>query len=220
MRSRLPALFATFAIHIALFAAWQLARPRVPADSDAPRRAIALLRMVAPPAARPAPPKAVPTARPAAPAPRHAAPPPSAAAAAAAVVPAIVAPEPPAASVADILHNAKRDIGRIDQDLRKAHPGQPIKAPPDSAQIRLASGIAHAAEMAPPRWFEAPKTSEIIDPGGYGRKRVRVITANGTYCVTYESNHAPDGRDVIRNGPAQKTTNCHEHEQPATRQKW
>lgn len=218
MRSRLPALFATFAIHIALFAAWQLARPRVPADSDAPRRAIALLHMVAPPAARPAPPtagpKAVPTARPA-PLRQAALPPP-----ADVVVPAIVAPEPPAASVADILHNAKRDIGRIDQDLRKAHPGQPIKAPPDSAQIRLASGIAHAAEMAPPRWFEAPKTSEIIDPGGYGRKRVRVITANGTYCVTYESNHAPDGRDVIRNGTAQKTTNCHEHEQPATRQKW
>ncbi len=74
--------------------------------------------------------------------------------------------------------------------------------------------------MAPPRWYQAPKSTEIIDPGGYGRRRYRVITAHGTYCYTYESNRAPDGRDVMKNGPAQKRTTCEENELPPTQQKW
>lgn len=216
MRRRLPALIATLAIHLALVAAWQLARAPKAGGHDEPRRMIELLRIAPALAAQSLPPKA------AQPPPRVAKAPPPAPVVQppAAAVQSAPAPEAPAVSVAEILKNARRDIGKIDQDLRRSHPGQPIKAPPDTAQIRLAKGIAHAAEMAPPRWYQAPKSTEILDPGGYGRRRYRVITAKGTYCYTYESNHAPDGRDVIRNGPAQKLTTCDVDEQPATRQKW
>jgi hypothetical protein len=57
--------------------------------------------------------------------------------------------------------------------------------------MKLERGIARAAELAPNKWYQAPKTEEIIDPGGYGRRRYRVTTALGTCCVTYESNHGP-----------------------------
>lgn len=220
IRQRLPALAATLAIHLALVAAW-LARAPETSEQQAPRRAIELLRIAAPPVAKPVPPKATlppprvavsaaPTVPVAVPVEQEPVP----------VTPAIAAPETPAVSAAEILRNAKRDIGKIDHDLRQRHPGQPIRAPADSAQIRLEKGIAHAAEMAPPRWYQAPKSTEIIDPGGYGRRRYRVITAHGTYCYTYESNRAPDGRDVMKNGPAQKRTTCEENELPPTQQKW
>lgn len=86
--------------------------------------------------------------------------------------------------------------------------------------MKLERGIEHAAELAPNRWYQAPKTQEILDPGGYGRKRYRVVGANGTYCVTYESNHGPDGRDTMRDGIQPKITNCPRHEAPAKAQKW
>ena len=140
------------------------------------------------------------------------------------------APEAPAAplaqpaqdtpSVDDMLQRARKDIGKIDKDLRKEFPGARIKAPKDSPQLRLARGIEHAAEMAPPKWYEPAKVKEIIDPGPYGRRRYRVVTAFGTYCTTYESNRSPDGRDVMQKGPTPKHTNCPEHEQPATTQKY
>lgn len=136
---------------------------------------------------------------------------------------AITAPPaeaPQTASAYEMMQQARKDLGKIDKDLRNEFPGAPIKAPADSPQIRFERGIEHAAEMAPPKWFEAPKIRELIDPGGYGRRRYRVITAKGTYCVTYESNHAPDGLDSVKNGIKPKLTSCPKDEQPATTQKY
>ena len=138
----------------------------------------------------------------------------------------VAPPAPPAEttqdtpSVDDILARARKDIGKIDKDLRKEFPGARIKAPRDSPQLRLERGIELANELAPPKWYEPAKVKEIIDPGQYGRKRYRITTAFGTYCTTYESNRAPDGRDVMQKGPQPKHTNCPKHEQPATTQKY
>jgi len=118
------------------------------------------------------------------------------------------------------LQQAKRDRGKIDRDLRRAYPAARIEAPASTRQTRLEQGFADAADAAPNRWFEAPKISAIQDPGGVGRRRYRVVTAGGTYCVTYESNNAPDGRDSMKDGIKPKITTCPQHEQAATSQAW
>lgn len=129
---------------------------------------------------------------------------------------------PPAAaaplSAYEMLQQAKRNVGKIDQDLRKAYPGQPISAPVSNGATRLAKGMQDAADLAPNKWYEAPKVTEIIDPGPYGRRRYRVVGSKRVYCITVESNHAPDGIDQMQRGIQQKTTNCEETEQAATKQ--
>jgi hypothetical protein len=216
---RLYAIGLTIAVHLALIYGWQMTR-RIPAPEwELPRNAIQWLRL------KPlVPPKPV-APRPAAPPPRQQTPRTAPASASPAPTPAPVQPAPaveaPAArSAHDMLQQAKRDVGKIDKDLRKAYPGQPISAPVQTAQTRLEKGIAAAADAAPNRWFEAPKVTEIIDPGGYGRRRYRVVGANGTYCITVESNHAPDGLDTMKYGIQQKITTCEENEQAPTSQKW
>lgn len=133
-----------------------------------------------------------------------------------------MAESPPMAapSAADLLREAKAAAGAIDRALREEHPRRGIHAPTETAQMKLEKGIAQAAEMAPNRWYQAPKTQEIIDAGGYGRKRYRVVGAAGTYCITYESNRAPDGIDSMQRGLRPKVTSCPLHEGPAEAQKW
>jgi hypothetical protein len=219
---RLPGLAATLALHLALLYAWQLAHQhRKPADQDDPRRIqwinVVAPRPVTPAAAKPPKPEVLSHA------PHAPAAPPRPARSVAAEPQAVTqpaAPVPAAPSADQILQQARKDLGKIDRDLRKEFPGAPIKAPVDTPQSRLEKGFEEAAELAPPKWYEAPKIKEIIDPGGYGRKRYRVTTAGGTYCVTYESNHAPDGLDSMKNGIRPKITNCPKDEQPATAQKW
>ena len=107
------------------------------------------------------------------------------------------------------------------QDAAKTLPDstRPLTATPQQqAWQRFEKGIERAGELAPPRPGEAPKIEEIIDPGGYGRRRYRVISSTGTYCITYESNHAPDGLDAMANGIQPKITTCPKDEQPATTQ--
>ena len=130
------------------------------------------------------------------------------------------APDAPAKSAYDLLQQARRDIGQIDQEIKKEFPEQRIKKPLDTPQERLEKGIALAHELAPPKWYQPAKVKELIDPGQYGRKRYRVTTALGTYCMTYESAHSPDGRDQATRNTAPKLTNCPEHEEPANPQKW
>lgn len=219
---RLGALALTLAVHLLLVFGWQMARQVPQGGPDAPREAIEW-RWIKPPApAIPAPPK--PRAVAAERAEPHpvSRPPEVISASPPAVITPDAQPAPAAAppSADDMLQQAKRDVGKIDRDLRHESRAKGIKAPVVSAQTRLERGIEHAADMAPNRWYQAPKVKEIIDPGGYGRRRYRVVGANGIYCVTYESNHAPDGLDSMKNGIVPKRTNCEEHEQPATTQKW
>lgn len=130
--------------------------------------------------------------------------------------PATLGAETPPRSAEDILAQAKRDIGKIDKDLRThTFQGKLIKAPPNTPQIRLAKAFDEAAAAVPNKWYEKPKVEELLDDGGYGRRIYKVTGANGTYCITVESNHAPDGIDVIQNGIKPKITNCGNNPPPA-----
>ena len=114
---------------------------------------------------------------------------------------------------------ARATVEKIDADKPLPESTRPLSASPkQAAWKRFEKGIEQAGEMAPPRAGEAPKIQEIIDPGGYGRRVDRVITSTGTYCITYESNHAPDGIDSMQNGIKPKITTCPKDWQPASKQ--
>ncbi|MES2127994.1 MAG: hypothetical protein V4463_12035 [Pseudomonadota bacterium] len=195
-------------IHAALLLAWLQARHALPAVRDASTMLALRWFEDKPPARLPTPEvapvhKAAP-ARPQRPAPAAAPASPSS------VAPALPdpfdapAPAPPN-TMDNILQQARRDIGKIDRDLRRASPSK-IHAPAESPAARLAAGIEEATR--PPRWYEPAKIIAIADQGGYDRRMYKVITFKGTYCVTYESNHAPDGIDPFKHGPIPKLTNC------------
>lgn len=224
---RSAALALTLLVHLALIVAWQAARTLPAADDglDSPR--MQWIDILPLPKRTPPPPKAEPER--ALPAPSARAAPQSPAAPAAepaapAVAPAqapeafAAAPAPSPVSAFEMLQQAKRSAGKIDQDLRKAHPDQPITAPVSNGASRLARGIEDAAAAAPNKWYQAPKVTEILDPGPYGRRRYRVVGALMTYCITVESNHAPDGIDQMQKGIQQKITTCDEDEQAPTKQ--
>ncbi|MDM5181065.1 hypothetical protein PO883_28175 [Massilia sp. DJPM01] len=222
------ALALTLLVHALLIVGWQYARRLPPVDHDTGQ---SIQWVTVAPQARPtapvppAPPEARKTAGASSAAARPApASPPQAPAQAVTEQPVEAvtadAPSTPTPSAAEIMRQARSSIGKIDQDLRKAHPGQPITAPVSNGASRLAQGLQAAADAAPNRWYEAPKVTEIIDPGPYSRRRYRVVGANGTYCITVESNHAPDGLDIMKNGIQHKKTNCEKSEQAATEQKW
>ncbi|MEH6437893.1 hypothetical protein [Massilia sp. DD77] len=132
-----------------------------------------------------------------------------------ATAPAAQAPASPLAE--SIMDSARRSIGSIDRELRKQN--RPlIIAPPDSPQIRLRKGMEHAHAMAPPRLWEAPKVEELVNNTGDGARRTRVISGNGTYCIT---ERAPTTSiDMIEKHGKIRLTNCPEHEEPAKRQEW
>lgn len=125
--------------------------------------------------------------------------------------------EPAIPSTAAIMDSARRSIGDIDRALRKER--QPtIVLPPDSPQLRLRRGIEHAREMAPPRLWEAPRVVELVNNTGDGARRTRVITANGTYCLT---DRAPTTDvEMFEKHGKQRYTTCPKDEEPARRQEW
>ncbi len=109
------------------------------------------------------------------------------------------APPVPGPTAVDILSNAKRDIGKIDRDLRKSFP-KLLEAAPDSMQSRLEKGIAAAGKP------NAPRMEEIISPDG--QRMTKVTGPDGSYCVRKAGAGATDGLDSIQNGVRAKTTNC------------
>jgi len=238
-------LALTLLVHALLFIAWRHAHQVDTEESSGPRKEIQWVNIL--PLKPPMPPKTVPdappprpietprapdpapgaTARPAhvatAPSAQSAPAPPveQAAAMPAPPAPPTAAPSAPATiSAYEMLQQAKRGVGKIDQELRKAYPGQPITAPVANGATRLAQGLQDAADAAPNRWYQAPKVTEILDPGPYGRRRYRVVYPHVTYCITVESNHAPDGIDQMQKGIQQKTTTCDDDEQKPTVQKY
>ena len=220
----------SLALHLLLVVLWQASRPALPPHAAPPE--MQFVRVLPPPAVLLPAPTPAPVRPSPMPARAQATTPAQAQAQAVASTPEApmasstpeaepVAPSAaPAPSSGDLLARARAAAGAIDGALRKENPRRGIQAPIVTATMKLERGIARAAELAPNKWYQAPKTEEILDPGGYGRRRYRVTTAMGTYCVTYESNHAPDGRDAMRNGIPPKMTNCDDDEQPATIQKW
>jgi hypothetical protein len=101
---------------------------------------------------------------------------------------------PPAISVEQMMSIAKRDLGKIDKDLRKEN-RQQFSAPVDSRQLRLERGIEQAHEAAPNKWYQAAKVEDITPPGDDARKIYRITSALGTYCVRYpDKNRADQGK--------------------------
>lgn len=225
---------ASLLVHGLLISLWQLAQPqRLEDDPPSSSMVVRLLRATRPEALPAAPPRATtPAAR--APARQPARQParrehgalPAVAPRGQETITAAPAPEAeapagtPAPSARELLSRAKLAVGEIDRALRKENPQRGIVAPVETAQMKLEKGIAEAADLAPNKWYQATKTQEIMDAGGYGRKRYRVVGAAGTYCVTYESNRAPDGLDAMRHGIKPKVTSCPPNEGPSTTQKW
>lgn len=220
----------SLAVHALLIGVWQLSRPVQQQDDTEPRR-VQFLRLLPAPSPTPSPEpadKVLPSPAHTSPAgrPRASVARPQPAPASPVTEPITLRPqvaESPASaapSAADLLRDARAAAGAIDRALRAENPRRGIHAPAETAQMKLEKGIAHAADMAPNRWYQAPKTQEIIDAGGYGRKRYRVVGAAGTYCITYESNRAPDGIDSMQRGLRPKVTSCPLHEGPAEPQKW
>jgi hypothetical protein len=229
-------LLLTALVHLALLIAWQATRTSpapAPAEEGARSRILWLPLPLPRPASRdatPAPPRkeadaprlkprqlpgpaiTVPPLPQAAPQPAQAN---ETAPTAGATTPSQSAPPKPGAE--QILERARRDIGAIDKALRKENKPY-IAAPLDSPQMRLRRGIEQAAEMAPNAWYQAPKTEELVNNTGDGARRSRVITGNGTYCVTERS--PATSIDMIEKHGKLRLTNCPQHEEPAKRQEW
>lgn len=243
---RYTGLALTLLVHVALLVTWQMSRPLHMAGSgpEPARMRVQWIRLPPPvPVAKPKPAikpaqAARPPVRGAAPgapaAPQPASPSAPAPAPTAEPAPAVPAPAPPqpagpqpitpqaaaparAPSAADILKGAKRDIGKIDRDLRKEN-NPYIVLPPDSPQLRMRRGMETAHDLAPPRIWEAPKIEALVNDTGDGARRERVITGNGTYCITDRGFNT--SIDMIEKHGKQRITSCPQHEQPATRQEW
>jgi hypothetical protein len=224
----------TVLIHGALILGWQMARTLPPGQSEGARSAIQWIRLPALPThteaarsalpedtrrrprlapfghARPGLTTTIPT--PPAPAPASASDAPGPATA-----PAFSAEAPAKPGAEANIENARRSAGSIDRALREENRPY-ITAPLDSPQIRMRNGMAQAHAMAPNRLWEAPKIEELVNNTGDGARRTRVITGNGTYCVT---ERAPaTSIDMIEKHGKLRFTNCPQHEDPAKQQEW
>lgn len=131
------------------------------------------------------------------------------------LTPALPAPAPPAGEVAagtppapaaatGLTARALAAAGAADRAERKG------KAAPLSAASSPRQKLANAIEAATagPRLWQAPRITQLKDNTGYGRQIYKVETGLTTYCLVVESNHALDGRDVIRDGISKKTVSC------------
>lgn len=230
---RVPALAATVAVHLAFLLFWRMAQP-VP-EPEARTESMQWLRLLPLPRATPPRADAAETPQPKTerhersqrPGPRPrvdadvaATPAEPSSAAVRSELDEMPAPAPVQGNGETLMERARREVGAIDRELTRKRHRNLIVAPVVTAQMRMQRGMELAYELAPPGLFEKAKITEIIDPGGYGRRRYRVVTHGGTFCMTYESNHAPDGIDTMKNGIKPKITNCDADEQPATEQKW
>lgn len=105
-------------------------------------------------------------------------------------------PQPPGTD--SILARAKRDAGKIDQELRKTFPIAEALPPPDSKQARLQRGFDAAHEAVPPKWYQAARMVELSTPDGENKTRTyKIVTALLTYCI----NIYPDGRKTYTDCP-------------------
>ncbi|MDL2355336.1 MAG: hypothetical protein QFF03_08775 [Pseudomonadota bacterium] len=110
-------------------------------------------------------------------------------------MPPVAPPEAPAApaeappthlSLEQILSNARRDVGKIDQQVRKERSATFGSGPGTvSVQQRLEKGFEEAHQAAPNKWYQAAKIEDITPPGDDQRKIYRITGVAGTFCVRY-----------------------------------
>lgn len=186
---RAPGLLLIVLLHAGLAYVIVQSRPRLATDENLPQGpAISWLRhtLPAPPKPLPLPlpsikpaaarqPMAAPVSRPL-PAPTVE------------QVPAPATPEaitaPPAPSAAEILAQAKRDVGKIDRDLRKEFPQRGEQKLDDTGFKRMQQGFAEAYAAVPPKWYEASKIEEVGANAAKGSRTYKITSALGTLCVT------------------------------------
>ena len=108
-------------------------------------------------------------------------------------------------SIEQFLSMAKRDVGKIDSELREEQAGTALRASadgvalavaaPDSPMQRLRKGIEEAHQAAPNKWYQAAEVEYITPPGIDARKIYRITGVLGTYCVRYaDKNRADQGK--------------------------
>jgi hypothetical protein len=118
------------------------------------------------------------------------------------LLPQATLPEgPPAqqrASMEEIMRIAKRDLGKIDRELREQDKADKadkadkeggdvaFSVAGDTGNQRLAKGIAAAHAAAPNKWYQAAKIEDFTPPGDDARKIYKITTALGSYCVRYK----------------------------------
>ena len=191
---RAPGLVLVFALHLALLYAFLQTRPR-PELPDAPRGPAIQWLHYAP--ATPRKPQAMPVPRPVknSASMRRAAPisvPRPAPAPTATAEPAAETAAPPEVETAlqarpgaaDILAQAKRDVGKIDRELRKQFPQRGEQKFEDTAFKRMQQGFAEAYAAVPPKWYEASKIEEVGANEARGSRTYKITSALGTLCVT------------------------------------
>jgi hypothetical protein len=92
--------------------------------------------------------------------------------------------------------NAIRDIGKIDREIRNAHPKLPAPTP-KTDQSRFEKAIAAAAK---PR-ATIMETVTLSD----GRKMTKVAGPNGSYCVMADASNL---NDHLPGGVRTQVTTC------------
>ena len=105
----------------------------------------------------------------------------------------------PAPSAADILAQAKRDVGKIDRDLRKEFPQRGGEKFDDTGFKRMQQGFAEAYAAVPPKWYEASKIEEVGANEARGSRTYKITSALGTLCVTTRA--GKQGETMIGNCP-------------------
>ncbi|WP_426072628.1 hypothetical protein [Janthinobacterium sp. DSP2-3-3] len=202
---RAPGLLLIVLLHAGLAYVILQSRPRLATDENLPQGpAITWLRHTLP---APSKPVALPSAQAAAarlprlPLPasisRPLAPPAVEQALAPAPPDAITAPSTP--SAAEILAQAKRDVGKIDRDLRKEFPQRGEQKLDDTAFKRMQQGFAEAYAAVPPKWYEASKIEEVGANAAKGSRTYKITNALGTLCVT--TGAGKNGETMIGNCP-------------------
>lgn len=193
-RQRWLALLIIVALHGAALLWWPQRDPGSAGAARARESAITFVRIPVQLAAAPV--------RPAAPARRRAAralaapaPPPPIRLVPAPALP-LETPAPPDKSAAEILLQARRDVGKIDRDLRSASLDMAERHLSLTASRRERGIAAAFVERGPPRVVE-----EVMSDG---RRRSRV----GNKCAYKESNGLVGARDVFRDGVKTRWGDC------------
>ena len=202
---RAPGLLLIVLLHAGLAYVILQSRPRLATDENLPQGpAITWLRhtLPAPPKPLPLPsikpaavrpprlPVAAPTSRPL--------PAPSIELAPAPATPEAITAQP-APSAAEILAQAKRDVGKIDRDLRKEFPQRGGEKFDDTGYKRMQQGFAEAYAAVPPKWYEASKIEEVGANAARGSRTYKITSALGTLCVTTRA--GKNGETMIGNCP-------------------
>jgi hypothetical protein len=199
---RAPALLLTLLLHLGLFGSWHIARQPKPALPTAQMTWLTLLsprRLLAKPPAPPRPP--MPKRAPAAASPllTKAIAPTTAPVAAAeattgkedkeAPLPVVAPLEATGRTVADIMRQAKRDLGKIDSEIRAAD-AKWVRAPASTPHTRMQAAFDAAKDAVPPKWYEAARIIPLGDHSGNGPRLYKIVTSAGTYCIRIAANNS------------------------------